>query len=134
MKLLSVAIALTAINLILMIILLGKMRPAHAQQQQQNIQPVLRARSLEIVDSLGKVRASITIQPPVVVDGRKYPQTVLLRLIDKNGKPLVKLGAAEGGSALSLIDDNDRGFLVHVHDTSSFVKFTNKGKERVIKP
>ena len=89
-----ISIALTFINLALMTFLLAQLRPANAQQQQKASQ-VLRGRALEIVDSLGKIRASITIQPPTVVDGKMYPQTVLLRLIDNTGTPLVTLGAAD---------------------------------------
>ncbi len=134
MKMQHISIALTAINLIIMTFLLTQLRPVYAQQQQQYVTPVLRGRALEIVDSLGKVRASITIQPPVEVEGKKYPQTVLLRLIDTKGGPLVKLGAAENGSGLSLSDESEGGVLIHARNAGSFVKITNQGKEQVIKP
>jgi hypothetical protein len=135
MKMQRIALFLTVVNLAIMTFLLAQFRPAHAQQQQhQNVAPVLRGRGLEIVDSLGRVRASITIQPPVEVDGKNYPQTVLLRLIESNGKPLVKLGAAENGSGLTMTNALDEGVLIHGHNDGSFVKITNKGKERVIEP
>jgi hypothetical protein len=135
MKMQHIAFALTLVNLAIITFLLAQFRPAHAEQiQQQNVAAVLRGRALEIVDSLGKVRASITIQPPVELDGKRYPQTVLLRLIESKGKPLVKLGAAENGSALSLIDASDEGVLINGHTDGSFVKVTNKGKVRVIQP
>ncbi|MBD0288181.1 MAG: hypothetical protein ICV79_22560 [Flavisolibacter sp.] len=134
MKMQHIAVALTVVNLAIMTILLAQMHPARAQQQEQKQSPVLRGRALEIVDSIGKVRASISILPPVEVDGKKYPETVLLRLIDNQQKPLVKLGAAGHGSGLSLSDEFDGGVLIHARDTGSFVKITNKGKERVIKP
>src|SRR4051794_33423128 len=107
MKMQNIAIALTVVNLAIMTFLLAQMHPAKAQQQVQNVAPVLRGQALEIVDSLGRVRASITLQPPVEVGGKKYSQSVLLRLINSKGKPLVKLGAAEEGSGLMLIDDSD---------------------------
>jgi hypothetical protein len=47
---------------------------------------------------------------------------------------LVKLGAAENGSGLSLSDEANGGILIHAHDSGSFFKITNKGKERVIQP
>ena len=135
MKMQRIAISLTVVNLILMVFLLAQFRPAHAQsEQQQNIAPVLRGRALEIVDSLGRIRASITVQPPVEVDGKRYPQTVLLRLIDTRGGPLVKLNAGESGSGLSLSDEANGGVLIHARDSGSFFKITNKGRERVIKP
>ena len=133
MKMQHISIALTFINLALMTFLLAQLRPANAQQQQ-NASQVLRGRALEIVDSLGKIRASITIHPPTVVDGKMYPQTVLLRLIDNKGGPLVKLGAAENGSGLSLSDEHEGGVLIHARGTGSFVQITTQGKQQVIKP
>jgi hypothetical protein len=135
MKMQRIAIALTVINLVLMIFLLAQLRPAYGQQQQQNSSQVLRGRSLEIVDSLGKVRASITILPPVTMDGKLYPQTVVLRLIDTKGGPLVKLAAAEDGGGLNLDDGSDGGVQLIANDAGSFVKIKNSdGKQQVIKP
>jgi len=135
MKKQHIALGLTVANLAIMTFLLTQFRPASAQQrQQQNIAPVLRGSALEIIDSLGRVRASITIQPAVEVDGKKYPQTVLFRLIDNRGRPLVKLGTAENGSGLSLSNEANGGVLIHARDSGSFFKITNKGKERIIQP
>lgn len=93
---------------------------------QDDASTVQSGHSLEIVNSLGKVRASITLQPPVEVDGKKYPQTVLLRLISSNGKPLVKLGVAEDGSGLSLIDGSGEGVLIHQYRDLPFLKLPIK--------
>jgi hypothetical protein len=134
MKTQYIAVLLTAINLVLLIVLLAELQPANAQKKAPPIVPVLRAQALEIVDSLGRVRASITIQPPVEVEGKMYPQTALIRLIDPQGKPLVKLSAAENGSGLSLSDEGDGGVLIHARNGGSFLKITNKGKERVLQP
>ena len=135
MKIQRIAIALTVINLVLMIFLLAKLRPASAQQQPQNSLTVLRGRALEIVDSLGKVRASISILPPVTMGGKLYPQTVLLRLIDSKGGPLVKLGAAEDGGSLNLDDGADGGVQLIANNDGSFIKVKNQnGKEQVVKP
>jgi hypothetical protein len=65
MKMQPLAIVVTAINFVLMITILAQMRPASAQKK--NVSHVLRGRALEIVDSLGKVRASIKIEPPVEI-------------------------------------------------------------------
>jgi len=130
-----IAIVLTVINLALMIFLLAQLRPAYSQQQQQNSSQVLRGRSLEIVDSLGKVRASIKIEPPVTMNGKLYPQTVILRLIDTRGGPLVKLAAAENGGGLNLDDGSDGGVQLIANDDGSFVKVKNRnGKEQIMKP
>lgn len=134
MKMQRIAIALTAINLVLMVFLLAQMHPATAQQQQ-NTSQVLRGRALEIVDSLGKVRASISVLPPVTANGKVYPQTVLLRLIDSHGGPLVKLSAAEDGGGLNLDDGSDGGVQIITNNSGSFLKIKNQnGREQVLKP
>jgi hypothetical protein len=69
MKIQRITIALTAINLVLAILLMAQLHPSSAQQKQ-NIPGVLRGRSLELIDSSGKVRASIQIQPPSIVNGK----------------------------------------------------------------
>src|SRR5262245_59802756 len=71
-----------------------------------DVAPVLRGRSLEIVDDHGRVRAMIKVFPanPQVQmpDGTTgYPETVLLRLIDSKGGPNVKIAATDDGSAVS---------------------------------
>ncbi|MBE7171652.1 MAG: hypothetical protein INR73_13760 [Williamsia sp.] len=135
MKIYPIAVALTVINSLLLVFLLAQLKPAIAQGPKpvQSAAPVLRGRGLEIVDSLGRIRASITIQPPVEVNGMKYTQTVLLRLIASNGKPMVKIGGAENGSGLTLIDESDKGVLINVQNDSSSIKITNKDKEQALK-
>lgn len=44
---------------------------------------------------------------------------------------MVKLGAAENGAALTLINQFDQGVLIHGNNDSSYIKITSKGKERV---
>ena len=66
---------------------------------------VLRGRGLEIVDDQGRVRASIKIIPadPSVrmPDGSVgYPETVLLRLINDEGRPSIKIEANANGSGV----------------------------------
>ncbi len=135
MKMQRSAIALTVLNLVLMIFLLAHLRPTSAQQKRNDASQVLRGRALEIIDSLGKIRASISILPPVTVDGILYPQTVLLRLIDTKGKPLVKLGAAENGGGLYIGDESNGGVQIIARDSGSYLKIKNQdGKEQVIKP
>ena len=131
MKIQRVAMVVTIINLALMIFLLAQFRRARANE----IAPVLRGRALEIVDTQGRVRASISVIEPVIVDSKKYPETVLLRLTDPKSGPVVKLTAAESGSALGLSDDSGGGVQIFARDTGSFVKVVDKkGREQVIKP
>ena len=132
MKTERIAIALTIINLGLIVFLLAQMAPADAGQVAP---PVLRGRALEIVDTNGRVRASITVEKPVTVDSKSYPETVLLRLSDPKNGPVVKLSASENGSALGLTDEADGGVLLSAHDGGNYVKVTDKrGREQVLKP
>jgi len=63
---------------------------------------VLRGRALEIVDDEGRTRAAINLHPASAA----YPETVVLRLVDPNGRPSVKLGtSAERGGQLALVSD-----------------------------
>ena len=59
---------------------------------------VLRGRGLQIVDDAGRIRASISVHPATA----DYPEIVLLRLVDRNGRPSVKLGASERNGGLTV--------------------------------
>jgi len=130
MKMKNIAIFLTAINLLLLIFLLTQLKPVSAQQGP-DIPQVLRGQSLEIIDSSGKVRASIKIEPAVTVEGKFYPQTAILRLIDRKGSPLVKLRASENGGGLNLSNLSDGGVQIIANSAGSFIKIKNmNGQER----
>jgi hypothetical protein len=100
MKAQRIAIVVTSINLVLMVFVLAQFSPTMAQ----DVAPVLRGRAFQIVDSEGRMRASISVVPAgpsvPVPDGKMYPETVLLRLIDPNGHPSVKLSASTQGSGI----------------------------------
>lgn len=136
MKIQRLAIVLTVVNFLLLIFGLAQFHPTAAQ----GVAPVLRGRALEIVDKEGRVRASINVHPAgpsaPVPDGKTYPDTVVLRLIDPNGRPSVKLGASEQGSGLALGGDSDLTYVVlKAEGADSSLKLTNKaGRERLIKP
>lgn len=131
MKISRIQIALAIINLGLLVFLLAQ----HNKAQADDIVPVLRGRALEIVDSQGRVRASISVQPATTVENKSYPETVLLRLTDPKNGPVVKLTAAENGSALGLSDDAEGGVQLFARDNGSFVKVIDKkGKEQLLKP
>ena len=75
---------LTGINLVILVIaLVFVLRPAVTP----DVADVLRGRALEIVDSQGKVRAQILIQPASEQNGQQYAETVLFRLINPDGLP-----------------------------------------------
>jgi hypothetical protein len=134
MRLHYFAVLLTVLNLAILMLILTHFYPAEAQGRAQEGVGVLRGRGLEIVDNRGRVRASITLQPPVVMNGKNYQETILFRLISPEGKPMVKIGAAADGSGMSLIDAADQGVLVHAYESGSYIKITNRGKERVLQP
>jgi len=129
---LRVGIVLTGINLVLCFLLLPELHPGEANQEGA---PVLRGRALEIVDEQGRVRASITVEPAVTMDGKDYAETVLLRLTDPRNGPIVKLVASEEGSALGLSDDGEGGVQVFARRRGSLVRVVSReGREQVLKP
>jgi hypothetical protein len=109
MKTPRLLLALTLINLALSAFLVLQLRSARAVSTSS----VLRGRALEIVDDRGRVRAAIRVFPagparrsdgsPSEPDGKIYPETVLLRLINEQGRPTVKIGASGEGAGLGLI-------------------------------
>ena len=128
---------LTAVNLGL----LGYqvVQPRLANASTSDVPAVLRGRSLEIVDSRGKIRASIAVlpeDPKVVWKGKPYPETVLLRLISPEGRPNVKLGASQMGAGLVIGGESNPTYVqVLAEGGESTIKLINKdGTERVIKP
>jgi hypothetical protein len=124
---------LTVVNLVLLLFQTTQMRPAAAD----DIAPVLRGRALEIVDEQDRTRATITVLPaePAKADGKDYPDTVILRLIDPHGRPPVKLTASVEGAALLLMGQNDQTYArLGARGTESAFKLTEDGRERVIEP
>ena len=137
MKTQRIAIALTIINLGLMIFLLARASRVEAD----NVASVLRGRSLEIVDDQGRVRASIKLHPAdpnvKMPDGNVgIPETVMLRLIDGKGRPEVKIGASEQGGGLGLIGEYDTAHIIlQAQGAESSLKLTTKdGRQQLIKP
>jgi hypothetical protein len=135
-----VLFALTAANLVLLagLAVQSLSRPARAQEAGQgaaDVPAVIRARALEIVDDQGRVRALLAVMPPATVDGKDYPETVLLRLIDPQAGPVVKLTAAENGSALGLSDSGEGGVQLFGRDEGSVVRVVSKkGEKRELVP
>lgn len=134
MKIQRIAIAITVVNLLLMVVLLTKMNPATAQKEQDKLQ-VLRGSGLEITDQQGRLRASITFHEPVEKDGLTYPGGILLRLINSKGQPSVKIDASEDGGGLSFSNESDGYIQLLAKKSGGFLKIKNAdGKEQVIKP
>lgn len=92
MKLQRLALALTVTNLVLFGLAVMQLRSA----REQAITPVLRVRTLELVDERGQVRSRLNVESD---------EEVIFRLFDRNGTIRVKLGAGEDGSGLLLADE-----------------------------
>ncbi len=135
MRIQRVLIVLTLVNLMVLIFMLAAMRPAVAQ----GAAPVLRGRSLEIVDDQGRVRASLSVLPAgTSAHGDPYPETVLLRLITEQGRPSVKVSASEEAAGVSLAgpsNTKDTYVILEAKGTASSLKLRNEsGREHIVKP
>ena len=98
--------------LVAITILNGAFAVLSASQAQRasaapDVPPVLRGRGLEIMDDSGRVRASIKIHPadPTVrmPDGKTQEESVVLRLVNPDGRPSVKLAGSDSTAGLALI-------------------------------
>lgn len=137
MKLHRLTIVLTVLNVAILLVNLAHSYSATTE----GVSPVLRGRSLEIVDDNGTVRASIKVHPANESyewpDGKTgYPETVMFRLIDPNGRPEVKLGASVEGAGLGLIGESDTThILLQAEGTDTSLKLTNTdGRQQMVKP
>ena len=135
MKTQRLALALTMLNLVLLSgIVLSHVRAADAAQ---DVVPMLRGRGLQIVDSLGRVRASISILPSSG-QATQNRETVLLRLINSRGGPIVKIGAGENGAGMALTDGSRafNGVQILAIDTGTVQVKVHRDDtgERVLKP
>ncbi len=127
------AIVVTTINLAVLTLVFTQNLSANAPSTS----PVLRGSALEIVDDKGLVCASITLHGSTIVDGKKYPEAVVFRLIDPKNGPIVKIDASEEGSGLGISDDSTEGGvrLMAKNRTGTFLQVTDKdGKKRFVRP
>ena len=136
MKTQRLLVVLTTVNLGLLLYQAARLGSAEAG----GAAPVLRGRALEIVDDQGKVRASIAVYPAdknvKMPDGKTLPETVLLRLINPNGRPAVKLATSEQGAGLVLSGNSGPTYaLLTAEDAGSSLKLTTQdGRQQLIKP
>jgi hypothetical protein len=130
MKMQRLVIGLTAINLVLLLLVVTRVGGTAAQDDA----PVLRGRALELVDDRGKIRTRINVEPG---------GEVVLRLLDQNGTIRVKLGAGEDGSGLVLNDETTepgihllarRASTAERPNTTMIMLRGAEGQERVIRP
>jgi hypothetical protein len=122
--------ALAALNVVLIILLLTAYI---APGQAQTAASVLRGQRLEIVDDRGRVRASIKLEPPSTVGGVAYPESVILRLVNPDGRPVVKVGASVDGGGLSVIGDTDQTYaILKAEPTGSTLTLLEKDGRRTV--
>jgi hypothetical protein len=135
MKLHRLLVALTFANLCLLAYLLTRVRA-----DNPSVLPVLRGSALQIVDEHGKVRAELRVFPAdakhKLPNGDPYPETVLLRLIDPNGRPSVKLATDVRGGGLYLGGAADPTYArIGANEAEPEVFLQNKdGKQWKIRP
>jgi hypothetical protein len=127
-------IVLTAINLVLLVFLLAHTRMqigAGGVRVWTNMQEsVLRGRSLEIVDDEGRVRASVVVHPGDPAATASSGGTAILRLIDENGRPSVKLSTTQQqGGGLALVSDA-QGTYIQLSGRGLVV--TKNGRQQLI--
>ena len=129
---------LTILTVANLVVLLVVVLLISSSSKSDGIPTVVKARAFELVDASGKVRAEIKVLPAepnaTMPDGTKgYPETVILRLIDSQGGPNVKLTATEDGSGMVL--GGDSGYVqVLSRSANPTVKLNSKsGKERVFR-
>jgi len=137
MKIHGVLVVLTVANLGLLLDQLIQPNRTAAQE----IAPVLRSRELQLVDQRGRVRVEMKIIPPdpkvKMPDGTTgYPETVLLRLIDSQGRPNVKIAATEDGSGISLGGNADPTHIqILSRGDKTLLKLVNRdNKQQLIAP
>jgi hypothetical protein len=128
---------LTALTLVNLVILLVVVFLISSSSKSDVVPTVVKARAFELVDANGKIRAEIKVLPAepnaTMPDGTKgYPETVILRLIDSQGGPNVKLAATEDGSGMVL--GGDSGYVqVLSRSKNPQIKLSSKdGKEKVL--
>ena len=123
MKTQLLVISLALINLVLLLFILTQARPIVAQ----SVAPVLRAQTIELVDEQGQIRAQINTESS---------GEVVFRLRDAKGNIRVKLGAAEDGSGLLLLDEStEPGIHLLVKPTGATLTLTGQdGQRQLINP
>ena len=117
-----VSLGLLAASLLVLVVTLTREGAAVAPA----IPEVLRAGAIELVDGRGKVRAQLLVEES---------GEVVFRLRDANGVIRVKIGAAEDGSGLLLLDENtEPGVQLLAKEDGTSLVLSDAGARRVFSP
>jgi hypothetical protein len=116
-------LALTVINIVVLLVLLGHDMPTTAQPDA----PVIRGRALELADDRGQIRSRLNVESS---------GEVVFRMLDEAGTIRVKLGASADGSGLLLLDDaTEPGVHMLARPTGPTVTLTGKdGQQLTLQP
>ena len=113
-------IIFTLVNLCILINLVARAKQPNAQPDT----PIIRARSIELVDSKGQSRALLSVE----TNGE-----TVFRLRDSDGTIRVKLGASKEGSALVLLNDStETGIDATAKSNGTSVTLINKNGDKKI--
>jgi hypothetical protein len=138
-----VSLLLTVLTLLNLGLLAFTLSQRAAPVSADTAPAILRGRGLEIVDSTGKLRASITVIPAGPArradgslsdqSGKIYPEAVVLRLIRPDGRPSVKIATSEQGSGIDLSGGVDPTYMILNADggDTSFTLINKDGKQHV---
>jgi hypothetical protein len=134
MRIQRLGLVFLAINLGLLALMAFTAGRSSAAQGTAGTTPVLRTRTLELVDAQGRVRSRLNVES----DG-----AVVFRLLDQSGTIRVKLGADVHGSGLVLLDETTepgvhilaRRTPISGHPKTTSITLTAaEGRQQVITP
>jgi|KBSMisStaDraftv2_1062788.scaffolds.fasta_scaffold06405_6 hypothetical protein len=138
-----VSLLLTVLTLLNLGLLAFTLSQRAAPVSADTAPAILRGRGLEIVDSTGKLRASISVIPAGPArradgslsdqSGKIYPEAVVFRLIRPDGRPSVKIATSEQGSGIDLSGGVDPTYMILNADggDTSFTLINKDGKQHV---
>jgi len=138
-----VSLLLTVLTLLNLGLLAFTLSQRAAPVSADTAPAILRGRGLEIVDSTGKLRASISVIPAGPArradgslsdqSGKIYPEAVVFRLIRPDGRPSVKIATSEQGSGIDLSGGVDPTYMILNADggDTSFTLINKDWKQHV---
>jgi hypothetical protein len=138
-----VSLLLTVLTLLNLGLLAFTLSQRAAPVSADTAPAILRGRGLEIVDSTGKLRASISVIPAGPArradgslsdqSGKIYPEAVVFRLIRPDGRPSVKIATSQQGSGIDLSGGVDPTYMILNADggDTSFTLINKDGKQHV---
>lgn len=126
------AIIITLLNAAILMVLLAQGERAVAQPESGT----LRGHALEIVDDHGRIRARINVEPATTTsDGTTYPESVVFRLTDPDGRIRVKLGADSDGSGFLLANRTQQpGIHMLAKGTGASLRLVDGEGEKTVTP